>query len=180
MRARRSVGVGGEHSAWCLKCAWSPAMEMAAKLATMAMRDNAVVGRVLGGLLVCRGIIHNPVCMHLLLHIIVQPQCTIVHPIFVKRTLHPALQSVTTLTRECSAKPGMMWTRCTVEIQCASVRGLHLIAVGQACDNGFVGKLYVGDGGGSASVEEVAALPQERERQRNNVSEKVKRGKTKV
>jgi hypothetical protein len=35
----------------------------------------------------------------------------IVHPIFVKRTLHPALQSVTTLTRECDAKPEMIWAR---------------------------------------------------------------------
>ncbi len=49
--------------------------------------------------------------MHLLLHRNVRPQCIIVHPIFVKRTLHPALQSVTTLTRECNAKPGMMWAR---------------------------------------------------------------------
>ncbi len=39
------------------------------------------------------------------------PQCIIVHPIFVKSTLHPALQSVTTLTRECEAEPGMMWAR---------------------------------------------------------------------
>ncbi len=29
-----------------------------------------------------------------------------------KRTLHPVLQSVTTLMRECNAKPGMMWARC--------------------------------------------------------------------
>ncbi len=89
-------------------------VEVAATLAAMVLKGNAVVGGVLGGLLVCRGIIHKPVHMHLLPHRIVQPQCIIVHPIFMKRTLHPALQSVTTLTRECNAKPGMMWARCTV------------------------------------------------------------------
>jgi hypothetical protein len=36
-----------------------------------------------------------------------------VHPILVKRTSHPALQSVTTLTSECDTKSGMMWARCT-------------------------------------------------------------------
>jgi hypothetical protein len=35
-----------------------------------------------------------------------------VHSIFLKRTLHLALQSDTTLMRECDAKPGMMWARC--------------------------------------------------------------------
>ncbi len=34
------------------------------------------------------------------------------------------------------------------------MRGLHLVSIGQACDNGFVGKLYIGDGG--AGGEEVA------------------------
>ena len=32
-------------------------------------------------------------------------------PNFVKSTSHPALHSVTTLMRECDAKPGMMWAR---------------------------------------------------------------------
>jgi hypothetical protein len=27
------------------------------------------------------------------------------------------------------------------------VHGLHLVSVGQTCDDGFVGKLYIGDGG---------------------------------
>ncbi len=86
-------------------------MEVAATLAAVAMRGNAVVGGDVGGLLGCRGIIHNPVHMHLLLHRIVWPGCIIVHPIFVKRTLHPVLQSGTTLARKCNAKPGMMWAR---------------------------------------------------------------------
>jgi hypothetical protein len=86
-------------------------MEVAAMLAAMAVRGNAVVSVVIGGVLGFRGIIHNPVRMHLLLHRIVHPQCVMVHQILVKRILHPALQSVTTLTGECDAKPGMMWAR---------------------------------------------------------------------
>ncbi len=59
----------------------------------------------------CSGIIHRPVRVHLFPHIIVRPRCVMVHPIFVKSTSHPALHSVTTLMRECDAKPGMMWAR---------------------------------------------------------------------
>jgi len=58
-----------------------------------------------------RGIIHSPVRMHLLPHIIVRPRCVMVHPILVKSTSHPALHSVTTLIRECDAKLEMMWAR---------------------------------------------------------------------
>ncbi len=72
-RAQRSDGVGGEHNALCIKCAWLPAVEVAAMLAAMAVRGDAMVGGVIGGLLVCRGIIHNPVCMHFLPHRIVWP-----------------------------------------------------------------------------------------------------------
>jgi hypothetical protein len=110
-RAQRSVGVGGDHNAWWIKRTWLPAVVVAATLAAMAVRGNAVVSVVIGGILDCRGIIHNPVCMHLLPLRIVQSRCIIVHPIFVKRTSHPALQSVTTLTSEWNAKPGMMWAR---------------------------------------------------------------------
>jgi hypothetical protein len=63
-RGWRSDGVGGEHNTLCMKCAWSLAVEVAAMLAAMAMRGNAMVGGVAVGLLVCRGIIHNPVHMH--------------------------------------------------------------------------------------------------------------------
>jgi hypothetical protein len=110
-RAWWSVGVGGEHNSWWIKCPWTPAMEVAATLVAMAVRGNAVVGAFVGGVLGTSGIIHNPVCMHLLPHRIVQPRCVLVHPIFVKRTSHPALQSVTTLTIVCNAKPGMMWAQ---------------------------------------------------------------------
>jgi hypothetical protein len=58
-----------------------------------------------------RGIIHNPVCMPLLLHRIMHPRYLIKHSIFVNSTLHPALHSMTTLMRECEANPGMMWAR---------------------------------------------------------------------
>ncbi len=40
------------------------------------------------------------------------------------------------------------------QIQRANVLGLHLVTVGQACDDGFVDKLYIGDRG--AGGEEVA------------------------
>jgi hypothetical protein len=58
-----------------------------------------------------RGIIHNPVHMHLLPHRIMRPLYLIEHPIFVNSTSHPALHSMTTLMRECEANPGMMWAR---------------------------------------------------------------------
>jgi hypothetical protein len=113
LRARvwRSVGVGGEHNAWWIKCTWLPAVEVAATLATMAIWGTAVVGVVNGGILGNRGVIHNPVHMHLLPHRIVRPRYIMVHPILVKRTSHPALQSGTTLMSECNDNPGMMWAR---------------------------------------------------------------------
>jgi hypothetical protein len=77
----------------------------------MAVWGTAVVSVVVGGILGTRGIIHNPVRMRLLPHRIVRPRCIMVHPILAKRTLHPALQSVITLTSECDANPGMMWAR---------------------------------------------------------------------
>ena len=49
------------------------AVEVAAMLAAMAIWGTAVVGVVLGGILGCRGIIYNPMCMHLLPHRIVWP-----------------------------------------------------------------------------------------------------------
>ncbi len=45
-------------------------------------------------------------------HAVAAAQFVMVHVIFVKRTSHPALKSVTTLRNECNAKPGgMMWAR---------------------------------------------------------------------
>jgi hypothetical protein len=48
-RARRRDGVGGEQSAWWGKCAWLPAVEVAAILAAMAMGSRPLVGSVVGG-----------------------------------------------------------------------------------------------------------------------------------
>jgi hypothetical protein len=110
-RAQRSVGVGGEHNTWWIKHAWSPAVEVAATLVAMVIWGTAVVCVVIGGILRTRGIIHNPVGMHLLPHRIVRPQCIMVHPILVIRTLHSAMQSVTTLKSECNANPGVLWAR---------------------------------------------------------------------
>jgi hypothetical protein len=81
---------------------------------------------------------------------------------FVKRILHPVLQSVTTLTSECNANPGMMWARCaaagSLGRSSVHVRGLHLVSIWKMCDNGFVGKLHVGDGG--AGGEELLVAPE--------------------
>jgi hypothetical protein len=56
-----------------------------------------------------RGIIHNPVQVHLLPQKMILPQYVIVHPILVKATLQPALHRVTTEMREWEARPGIMW-----------------------------------------------------------------------
>jgi hypothetical protein len=72
-RAQRSVKVGGQHSTWWIKCAWLPAVEVAATLAPMTIWSTAVVSIVVGGILGTRGIIHNSLHMHLLPHRIVGP-----------------------------------------------------------------------------------------------------------
>ena len=41
--ARRRDGVRGEHSAWWMKRSWSPAVEVAATLAAMAVMDSGGV-----------------------------------------------------------------------------------------------------------------------------------------
>ncbi len=48
-RARRRDVVDGEQSAWWRKCAWPPAVEVAATLATMAMGGRLLVGSIVGG-----------------------------------------------------------------------------------------------------------------------------------
>ena len=42
-RACRRDGVGGEHSDWWMKRAWSPAVEVSATLAAMAVMDSGGV-----------------------------------------------------------------------------------------------------------------------------------------
>jgi hypothetical protein len=60
-----------------------------------------------------RGIIHNPVRVHLVPQIITLPRFMIVHPILVKTTLQPALHRVTTEIWEWEARLGMIWACCT-------------------------------------------------------------------
>ncbi len=128
-----------------------PAVKVAAMLVAMAIWGTAVVGMVVGGIVGTRVIIHNPVCMHLLPHRIVWPQCVMVHPILGKRTLHPALQSVTTLTSECDANPGMMWARRAMA-ESLGKSNVHVCVdctwspLGRHAMVGFLEKFYVGDG----------------------------------
>jgi hypothetical protein len=42
-RTRRRVGIGGEHSAWWMNRAWSPAVEVDATLAAMALMGSGGV-----------------------------------------------------------------------------------------------------------------------------------------
>jgi hypothetical protein len=60
-----------------------------------------------------RGIIHNPVRVHLLLQRNTLLQYMIVRPILVKTSLQPALHRVTTEMREWEARLGMIWVCCT-------------------------------------------------------------------
>ncbi len=74
------------------------AMTVGGKLARFLFADDGGVGQ--------RGIIHNPVWVHLLLQRITLPQYVIVHPILVKMTLQPALHRVTTEIRKWEARGG--------------------------------------------------------------------------
>jgi hypothetical protein len=47
-RARMRDVVGGEQSAWWRKCTWSPAVEVVAMLAAMAMGGRPLVGGIVG------------------------------------------------------------------------------------------------------------------------------------
>ncbi len=112
--ARSRVAAGGKQRAWWMKRACSAAVDVASMLAAMAIgRAMAVACSGMRAGDVVRGIIHRPVHLHLLPHRIVLPWYMIVHPIFVKWTLHPAFVNVTTETRECDASPGMMCACCT-------------------------------------------------------------------
>ena len=55
------------------------------------------------------GIIHSPVCLHLLHCIGLFPLLCISHEISLICTLHPALHNFTTDTKEWEANPGTMW-----------------------------------------------------------------------
>ncbi len=59
-----------------------------------------------------RGIIHNPVRVHLLPQRITLLRYVIVHPILVKKTLQPALHRVTMQMRDWEARSEMIWACC--------------------------------------------------------------------
>jgi hypothetical protein len=56
-----------------------------------------------------RGVIHNPVQVHLLPQRFALPRYVIVHTILVKTTLQPELHRVLTEMREWEARPEMIW-----------------------------------------------------------------------
>jgi hypothetical protein len=72
-----------------------------------------------------RGIIHNPVQVHLLPQRMFFPQYVIVHPILVKTTLQPALHRVTMKMREWEARTGMIWA-CRTEAGRAEMLRVHV------------------------------------------------------
>jgi hypothetical protein len=86
------------------------AEEVAMTFAANAMEGRLMTGKAVGavGLHGVRGIIHSPIHVHLCPHTMVWPQYTIVHPIFVKVMVHPALYIVLMERSECKARPGMM------------------------------------------------------------------------
>jgi hypothetical protein len=64
-RARRRDVVGGEQSAWWRKHAWSPAVDVAATLAAMAMEGRLLVSGIVGGGIQCACICcHTGSCAH--------------------------------------------------------------------------------------------------------------------
>ncbi len=99
-------------------------MTMGSKLARLLFVDNGSVGQ--------RGIIHNPVQVHLLPQRITLPRYVIVHPILVKTTLQPALHRVTTEIREWEARLGMIW-ECRAKAVRTGVSRVHMCVSVHAC-----------------------------------------------
>ncbi len=67
-----------------------------------------MVGMVVGGVVLAKGIIHRPLRVHLWPQTIVLPQYTIVQPILEKVMVHPALHIVTMDRSKWEARPGIM------------------------------------------------------------------------
>ncbi len=126
LRACISVVTRGKQMAWCMYCAYSPADEVASMLAATA------VGGGMAGLMLAvdggmgqRGIIHNPVRVHLLLQRMILLQYVDVHPILVKATLQPMLHRITTEIKEWQARLGMMWA-CCAKAGRAGMSSMHM------------------------------------------------------
>jgi hypothetical protein len=157
-RARRSDGVGGEHKAWCIKWSWLPAMKVAETLVAMAVMGNSMVG----GLLVDYwfvGVSSTIQCACICCR-------TELWALMCNGTSNFCEKDLALCIAECHhTNKGVRrqaWddvgkvchSREVRQIQHTGVRGLHLVSIGQAFKDGFVGKLYVGDGG--TGGEEVA------------------------
>jgi hypothetical protein len=87
------------------------AEEEASTLAAMVMADSLMVGVGVGVVDVSgfSGTIQSPIRWHLCLQIIVLPQYTIMHPVFVKVMVQPPLHIVMTESSKWEARPEMMW-----------------------------------------------------------------------
>ncbi len=84
-----------------MKHAYSSADEVASTLAAMTVGSGfAGLLQAVDGDVGQRGIIHNPVQVHLLLQRMILPQYVIVQPILVKATLQPVLHRITTEMRK--------------------------------------------------------------------------------
>jgi hypothetical protein len=124
-----SVVADGEHRAWCMERAYSPVEEVMSTLTPMTVGNVLVLAWLLfavDGGVGQRGIIHNPIRVHLLWQRMTLLRYVIlVHPILVKTTLQPALHRVTMEMREWEARPGMIWA-CCAEAGRAGMSRVHV------------------------------------------------------
>ena len=91
------------------------------------------------------GIIHKPVCVHFLHCIVGTPLLCTSHEMSLITTLHPALQSSTTDTKEYDANPGTRWASLVLGGSCGSVISavwldLMNIPPGSLIRSGFVAR----------------------------------------
>ncbi len=121
------------------------AMTMGGRIASLMVVVDGGVGQ--------RGIIHNPVGVHLLLQRMILPWCVIVHPILVKATLQPPLHRVTTEMREQELRPGIMWAWCAM----AGRAGMLNVHVCMECTHSPFGRRVRMVGHGGSSHEKVTS-----------------------
>ena len=119
--AFNNVNLGDEHNIWwrylansgcdvvgCTFAAASCAHPACSRWLSTSSRG--FVGVLVGFVVVSlTGTIHKPVLVHLLPVSTILPLYLTMQPILLKVTSQPALHSLTTDSRECDAKPGMMW-----------------------------------------------------------------------
>ncbi len=97
-RASSSVAASGEQRSWWTYWAYLVAEDVASTLAATAMADGLMVGVEVGlvDMSGVSGTIQSPTHWHLCLQTIVLLRYMIVHPIFIKVTVQPSLDIVTT------------------------------------------------------------------------------------